>query len=581
MFSWRSIRVIAVGVLAALCVMGQTQEPAVKNERAEAVANGAITGRVVNENGQPLTGAFVQARAIGGSGPGQSTTSDREGEFRFTGLDRAAYVISAGMAAYTPAPRDPSSTAQPTYRIGDSVTLTLIKGGVVTGVVTNANGEPVVAVNVRVQMSRDGNGRRVASGFSREKPTDDRGVYRIYGLLPGTYVVSAGGRSSYGASERDAFDADVPTYAPSASRDAAMETSVRAGEEVSGVDIRYLGEQGRIVSGEVKMPAEMAFNIILSASGEGVVPWQTTTYSQGGGNRSFMFNGIGDGEYQLLAMSFPRAARELSAAVKKIVVRGADVTGIELTTVPLATISGHVVLEESKAPECVDKERPQFNDTVVSAWHNDNEASKETPATLWSIGAPVTADADGNFVLRNLAGGEYYFATRLTAKYWYLQSITFAPLAASATAKGAGKPVDATLVWTKVKMGDRISGLTVTVAKGAASLRGQVVSAGQQIPEKLFLYLVPSEQEKAEAVLRYYATAVTPDGKIALHNIAPGRYWVLAQRFTEDVATPLTRLRLPDAAEARARLRREAEAAKTEIEFKPCQNVVDFRFPLQ
>jgi len=66
-----------------------------------------------------------------------------------------------------------------------------------------------------------------------------------------------------------------------------------------------------------------------------------------------------------------------------------------------------------------------------------------------------------------------------------------------------------------------------------------------------------------------------------LHNIAPGRYWVVAQRSMEDVATPLTKLRLPDASEARARLRREAEAAKMEIEFKPCQNVVDFQVQLK
>jgi len=571
MFMWRSIRVIAVGLLAALCVMGQTQEPAVKKEKAEASAPGAITGRVINENGQPLPGAFVQARTVGGNGLGQTTTSDREGEFRFTGLDRGEYIVGAALPAYTTAPRDPLAPLQPTYHVGDSVTLTLIKGGVVTGTVTNASGEPVIGVNVRVQMSRDANGRRVATGFSREKATDDRGIYRIYGLLPGTYVVLAGGLSSYGGMESNGFDTDVPTYAPSATRDTATEISVRAGEEMSAVDIRYRGEQGRIVSGEVKMAADAAFNVILSASGDGAVPWQTTAYSQSAG--SFLFNGIGDGEYQLVAMSFPRdGARELSAAVKKIAVRGADATGIELTTAPLAAISGRVVLEESKAPECSEKQRPPFNEILVSAWHKDNEAAKETPAALWSIGAPVAGDAEGNFLLRNLAGGEYYFATRVTAKYWYLQSIALAP-------KGSGKAVDATRVWTKLQMGERLSGLTVTVGQGAASLRGQVVS--EQIPEKLFVFLVPSEQEKADALLRFYAAPVTPDGKIVLHNIAPGRYWVVAQRSMEDVATPLTKLRLPDASEARARLRREAEAAKMEIEFKPCQNVVDFQVQLK
>lgn len=575
MFWSRTIRVIVMSLLAALCVMAQTPERPAKTETADSATVDAIEGKVVNENGQPLPGAFVHVRAVGGSGPGQTTTADREGEFRLTGLDRAGYVISASMPTYVSAPRDTSSTPQPTYRVGDSVTLTLIKGGVVTGIVTTATGEAVVAVNVRVQISRDANGRRVASGFNKQIATDDRGVYRIYGLLPGTYVVSAGGPNPFGPSERDAFDTDVPTYAPSATRDTATEINVRSGEEVAGVDIRYRGEQGRTISGEVKALPDAAYNVVLNASGDGVVPWTTSTFSSSPGGGPFVFNGIADGEYQLVAMSFPRGgSREVSAAVKKIVVRGGDVTGIELTTVPLATVSGNVVLEESKIPECSNKQRPQFNEILVSAWHNDNEASKETPATLWAVGAPVAVDADGKFVLRNLAGGEYYFATRLTAKYWYLQSISFAP-SPSGAAKVPAKPIDTTQVWTRVKLGERLSDLTVTLAQGAASLSGQLVSENQQVPEKLFVYLVPAQDEKA--VLRYYAAPVTPDGKIALHNIAPGRYLVVAQLFTEDVATPLTLLRRPDASEARARLRREAEAAKTEIELKPCQNVTDFQ----
>ncbi|MEN3327487.1 MAG: hypothetical protein V7638_2294 [Acidobacteriota bacterium] len=580
MITLRSIQVIAVVMLAALFVVGQTQQPAVKTESRDSQAIGAITGKVVNENGQPLAGAAVQVRVVGGNGPGQMTSTDREGEFRVNGLDRASYAVSAALPAYTTPPRDPSSTQPPAYRIGDSVTLTLIKGAVVTGTVSNANGEPVVAVNVRVQMSRDANGKRVPSGFSREKPTDDRGVYRIYGLLPGTYVVSAGGPGTYGSSEQNAFDTDVPTFAPSATRDTATEINMRAGEEANGVDIRYRGEQGRTVSGVVNAPADAGFNLILSASGEGGVPW-TTNFYQAPGVRGFMFNGIADGEYQLLAMSYPRGGRELAAAVKRISVRGADVSGIELTTVPLGVISGRVALEDSKVPECSDKQRPQFNEIIVSAWHNDNEAAKETPGTLWSIGAPVPADVDGSFTLRNLAAGEYYVATRFTAKYWYLQSISFAP-PANAAAKVASKAVDAPGVWTKVKAGDRLSGFTVTLALGAGSLRGQVVTGeGTQVPEKLFVYLVPSEREKAEAVLRYYAVPVAADGKIALHNIAPGRYWIVAQTFAEDAATPLTKLRLPDGTETRARLRREAEAAKTEVEFKPCQNVTDFELPLK
>jgi len=247
MCKWRNIRVLVLLMSATVCALGQTQQP--RTESGD--ATGAISGKVVNENGQRLPGAVVQIRAVGGNGPGQTTATNREGEFRASGLDRAWYIVSATMPAYTPQPRDPSLPQQPTYNLGDSVTLTLIKGGVVTGAVTNATGDPVVAVSVRVQMSRDANGRRTANGFRREMPTDDRGVYRVYGLLPGTYVVSAGGPNYYGPSEQSPFDNDIPTYAPSSTRDNATEISVRGGEEVANIDIRYRGEQGRMISGVV------------------------------------------------------------------------------------------------------------------------------------------------------------------------------------------------------------------------------------------------------------------------------------------------------------------------------------------
>jgi hypothetical protein len=228
MFTWRTIRVLVLLISAVVCALGQTQPQPVKTESTDTTATGAITGKVISDSGQPLAGAFVQIRALGSTTSGLLTYTNRDGEFRATGLDRGSYSIVASMATYTPQPREQSST-QPTYHLGDSVTLTLIKGGVVTGTVTNANGEPVVAVSVRVQMSRDANGRRTANGFWREKPTDDRGIYRVYGLPPGTYVVSAGGPNGFGPAEQNGFDTDVPTYAPSATRDTATEISVHSG----------------------------------------------------------------------------------------------------------------------------------------------------------------------------------------------------------------------------------------------------------------------------------------------------------------------------------------------------------------
>jgi hypothetical protein len=94
--------------------------------------------------------------------------------------------------------------------------------------------------------------------------------------------------------------------------------------------------------------------------------------------------------------------------------------------------------------------------------------------------------------------------------------------------------------------------------------------------EKLFVYLVPMEAERADEPLRFYGAPVTSEGKVALNNLAPGRYWVLVQPVIEETPSPLVKVRLPDATRTRATLRREAEAGKIEVELKPCQNIVDF-----
>ncbi|HEV2835700.1 MAG TPA: hypothetical protein VGW58_10305, partial [Pyrinomonadaceae bacterium] len=427
----------------------------------------------------------------------------------------------------------------------------------------------------------DANGRRVQNATNIERPTDDRGVFRIYGLPTGTYVVLAGGTNNYSVSPVNPFELDVPTYAPSSTRDTAAEISVRAGEETAGVDIRYRGEQGRVVSGQIDPGQEttVTFGVTLTAVGDATAPWSNSTY-RAPGVRGFSFSGVADGDYYVFAISSSATGEHVISTPKRISVRGADVTGIELLTKPLATVGGRVLLEESKAPECAGKPRPVFSEILVSAWHNDNEAAKQIPPFVWSFGAPVPPDGEGNFNLRHLAPGQYYFITRFQARYWYIQSIAFAPTPV-AGAK-AGKPVDATHVWTNIKPGDRLSGLTVTLAQGAASLRGQLsLGEGEQVPERLFVYLAPVERERADELLRFYAAAVAPDGKIALNNVAPGRYWILPQVYGDDAVAPITKLRLPHETETRAKLRREAEAAKTEIEFKPCQNITDYQLPLK
>ena len=560
----------------ALSAPAQVRPTAAK-EKSYGTGPGMISGKVVNESGQPLPNVTVYVRTTGSTVNPFVASTDREGAFQVTGLDPAAYYVSASAPAYTQPFRDASSGPIPTYRPGDSVTLTLIKGGAVTGTVINAAGDPVVGIPVRVRMIRDLNGRSLPRGPMRENVTDDRGIYRIYGLMTGTYIVSAGGPTENSHAFINAFEYDVATFAPSSTRETAGEISVRAGEEVSGIDIRYRAEPGRTISGEVKVPSlNVGFSVILAAVGEGGELWDSSFYQSG--NQGFAFNGIGDGDYDIYAHFYSQPGERGVSEAQRITVRGADVGGIVLTTRPFGSIAGRLVAEETTIAECTDKERPLFNQAMVSAWHNENAAAKQTPQAIWSMGSPAAPSAEGNFTLRNLAAGEYFFAARTQAKYWYLRSVSLTPPAA-AGAKVASKPVDATRTWTNIKFGDKLSGLTMTFAHGAVSLRGKL-NEDEQPPPRLVVYLVPAERERAEEVLRYFATQMSPDKKFAFNNMPPGRYWIFAQPLAEGEGQP-TRHRFPHDNAFRARLRRDAEAMKNEIEFKPCQNVVDYQLSLK
>lgn len=578
LFQARGLGAVIIGLLlTSSSAVGQAPSSPGANT-AQSSRVGSIKGRVVNENGEPLFNAGVLVRPFGSTNLEHRTTTDREGKFEVSGLEPVSYQVSAWFSAHISLPRNLDNQQTNNYRIGDSVTLVMTKGGVITGTVTTQTGEPLVGIYVRARRILEGNRQPTPyRNFVPVRRTDDRGIYRIYGLPPGTYVVWAGGGGGF-YSAMDAYDTDVPTFSPSTTRDAAAEIAVRAGEEITNVDIRYRGETGRVISGSVT-PRETgtgsAFNISLTSAADGGSTWNSTTTQppDGGG---FTFYGVDDGDYDVTARSLMTDGEWEVSAPQRIKVRGADVTGIQLVTRPLGSVRGRVVLEESKAAECNDKRRPIFTETLVSAWHKEN---KDQPRFIWSLGVPVNADAQGNVTLRNLAPGEYRFLAQFSAKYWYLKSISIAP---RVTKTPSPRPIDAGRTWTSVKSGDRLSGLTLTLAQGAASLRGQLARGeGETLPDGLFVYLVPAEREKADEVLRFFGAAVQPDGKIALNNLAPGRYWVLVQLASDGVSSPLTKLRLPDETETRSRLRRDAEAAKNEIELKPCQDLVDFRLPLK
>jgi protocatechuate 3,4-dioxygenase beta subunit len=226
----------ATGIDVTLPNPGQRS---IKRERT-----GEITARLVTEDGVGLPNVKVNMQPVTEDGRsilsgGVLDITDEDGNMRFPqGIgpknEPSFYWIRVSNAkGYAP-------KRSVNQRIGDDITITMIKGGVITGRVTNAKGEPVLGASVAIEMARDAEGK--PSRGSIELPyrsTDDRGVYRFYGLTPGTYVVFT--------QSNIACPFARPNYSPSSStREMATEVTVTSGGETSGVDIRYRENRGRI-----------------------------------------------------------------------------------------------------------------------------------------------------------------------------------------------------------------------------------------------------------------------------------------------------------------------------------------------
>jgi hypothetical protein len=572
----------AVLLLALTCATARAQEQTPTPETSTDVTTGTISGLVVNERGEPMPGTSVFLRSMA-SRTGRSTSADADGRFRAVGLEPGLYTITGYSPAYVlQAPEFESTVTY--YRVGDSVRVEMVKGGVITGTITNAMNEPVIGVRVRALRLRDPKGQpvRTPPTGNFDRTTDDRGIYRIYGLPPGTYVVSAGGGAGQ-SYQLNPFETDTPTFAPSSTRDGATEFTVRSGEETTA-DIRYRSDPGHAISGTVKTTNTAAGASVMLLGADGVfLPLGQAMQMPNG--RGFEITGIGDGDYQLFATEFPTNVMggttmpDVSfSESKRVTVKGADVSGIELITRPASSIAGRIALEPSKAAECQGKRKPLFAETLIDLVRHDKD-SDASQLFMRMMSSAMSPDPKGAFSFRNLGSGRYRFNTNFHARFWYLQSITIGAAATTTPAAKTSTPrVDPAASWTVLKPGEKISDLTITLAEGAASIRGKVpVAEGATIPAGTAVFLVPAETDKSADVLRYFVTDVSSDGTFGFNSLPPGRYWSVLQNPVQSELATLMKLRSPESAEARSKLRRSAESQKSDLELKPCQTLNDYQ----
>lgn len=230
------------------------------------IGTSALKGRVTDGvTGSPIARARVR---LGAGGPRPSVLTDAAGSFVIAGLPAGAYTLSVDKASYQSATypdrgRGMRSTSKPlTLQDGqtfDGISVPLYRGGVITGRIVDANGDPLELILVRAFKVPAGSrsGARPVAGNSTS--TNDLGEFRLARLETGSYLLMATPQrmtpSEEPATDGKPLPQPVPTYYPDVvAIDQAQMIPLQRGQTVTGIDITMADALMAVITGTVIDP---------------------------------------------------------------------------------------------------------------------------------------------------------------------------------------------------------------------------------------------------------------------------------------------------------------------------------------
>ncbi len=374
-----------------------------------------IEGVVVNANtGEPVRKMWVTMVSTGGRGQQASAQTDAMGRFAISEIQPGSYFLNAQGNGYPfqfyGQPRPGSRGTPLTLSSGShrkDIVFRLRPGGVITGTVYDEDGDPEVGASVQgVRLAVGGRSRVMGPGGS--SMTNDRGEYRIYALEPGEYYVAASEQGWHGIPQTD--DVYVPTFYPhSPDPGQAGSVHVRAGDEISGIDLNLIRVRGVRLTGRILrpapaktwqgisvqlMPRDPRFAGLPFRNYGGVVEEDTGT---------FEFRGVPPGSY-LLHSGWYYSGRSYFGALP-LDVGNVDIGGVTLTLSPGINLYGRV-----KTDPGVNLDFAQLG------------LSLQPAANLHMGGGFGKPKPDGTFVIENVYDGSYRLHVSGFPEEFYVKS---------------------------------------------------------------------------------------------------------------------------------------------------------------
>ncbi len=505
---------LTIVVLAAADIEG-VQQPSVGaigpglpprdpvQQQPSVVGTARIRGRVVAaDTGQAIRKALVRISATE-LREMRTTSTEPDGRYEFGDLPAGRYTITASKGAFVTlnyGQTRPFEQGRPLqlldHQTVEKIDFALPRGSVITGRVIDEYGDPVADVQVvpmRMQFSPQG---RRPTPFGRFSSTNDIGEFRMFGLPPGEYFVSATLRSFTGPpGSTDDRSGYAATYYPGTPNIAeAQPVRVGLGETISDITVMLAPARIARISG-----------VVVDTDGKPVI----FIGSPGGQIRpdgSFSVTGLAPGEYTLRAapgVGGPDAMA--TAATAKVTVSGADIDGLRLAPTSPSTITGKVVID------------PASTASFPAGTARLMLTPKDVADTPLVIG-PQPVRPDGTFELKASPGTVSVNLVQLPN--WMLKSVKY-----------NGREVLETGL--EVHAGEDIENLQVEITDRFPELSGSVADErGRPIIE--FTAIAFSQQPAAPgAVPRSSIARPDQDGRFKFRPLRAGSYYVVAVDYVE------------------------------------------------